>query len=151
MLLDDPVEVRQVTKFGKYRVEKMRYRVAAIRLLGGCCAVCGFRESMMALEIDHILGDGNVEDAVMAKPQMYMIVYKALFYNIPEAIVIVRERYQVLCCNHNKIKQHTLREYGDVLEMLKNTACIPRVRELRDIVDNYEARIIENGGFNVLH
>ncbi len=89
----------------KYNREKLRKilvqsKRAAYEKLGNVCVRCGFSDER-ALQIDHINGDGNMNNGRPGKGKRVTSVqiYKA----------ILREgetRFQILCANCNWIKRH---------------------------------------------
>lgn len=76
-------------------------RIRAINILGGKCKSCGF-DDMRALQIDHILGNGNKDR------ENKMVGYK-LYLEIINNLNS-RKKYQVLCANCNWIKRHDNKE-----------------------------------------
>jgi hypothetical protein len=78
-------------------------RNAVLQKLGGLCAVCGWND-WRALELDHINSDGS-EDRKIKRSWSYGD-YKRMLDD-PQ----LATRFQVLCCNHNRIKAHEAGEY----------------------------------------
>jgi hypothetical protein len=77
-------------------------RQQVIKLLGGKCKQCGFSD-LMALQIDHINGDGNKErKSVHCDTRM-----RKILKNENE-----RKRFQILCANCNFIKRYTNNEHN---------------------------------------
>ncbi len=75
-------------------------RAAAVTHLGDCCARCGF-DDPRALQIDHVLSDGNVDRNTKSTWQ----ILQSVLASIPG------ERFQLLCANCNWIKRHELGEH----------------------------------------
>lgn len=72
-------------------------------ILGRECVICGF-DDMRALQIDHINGDGADDRRKIGRKKILFSIIK----NPDEA----REKYQVLCANHNWIKRAENKEWS---------------------------------------
>lgn len=85
--------------------------------LGRRCAKCGFDQNVLALQIDHINGDGYVERAaVHGDGQRY---YNNILKNLK---IDGCDKYQILCANCNIIKKY------------ENNENKPRIYEHIDII-----------------
>lgn len=116
-----------------------RTRERVIELFGGKCAECNFSD-VRALDIDHIHGDGCIERTKFNSSQIWGMIISAFELNIPEALEIVRNRYQILCCNHHRIKTIKNRENDDnIMLQASNIGCIDHVRMLKKIIDTVKA------------
>lgn len=73
-----------------------RLRDEVLRLLGGKCVRCGF-DDPRALQVDHIEGGGGQEHKLINSSYTFN---KRIVDN-PER----RQKYQLLCANHNWIKK----------------------------------------------
>lgn len=67
-------------------------RKAAIDILGGKCAICGF-DDIRALEIDHINGGGQTDRKTRGARERYVAIAKGQ-----------TDGFQVLCSNCHSIK-----------------------------------------------
>lgn len=88
---------RQSAK-GKLAIERARLRVPLINILGGKCVMCGF-DNIIALELDHINGDGKLDRKTFGR-------YGTLryYYNNQDKL---KENIQVLCANCHRIKHRS--------------------------------------------
>lgn len=91
-------------KQGKLRDRKKALRYARIMRLsilekfGSVCRLCGYKDDLRALAIDHIHGGGHQE----LKPMSRTGYYRYLLNNG------THENYQTLCYNCNAIKGQTV-------------------------------------------
>lgn len=74
----------------------VRLRKAAIVALGGQCVRCGYKRNFLALQIDHIDGDGYRERHITNRRASYYTTLSRLGG---------QGRYQLLCANCNIIKR----------------------------------------------
>jgi hypothetical protein len=86
-----------IMNINKKSRHKTRMRV--IEKLGGKCVKCGF-DNWMALQIDHINGDGR-------KDKKYLDGY--ILNSSDDEI---KNNFQLLCANCNSIKRHENNEFG---------------------------------------
>jgi hypothetical protein len=77
------------------REYKKRIRKAALDLMGGKCAKCGFSD-YRALQIDHVSGDGYKDRLNTTKNYCNVVM---------ESIKNKENKYQLLCANCNWIKK----------------------------------------------
>jgi hypothetical protein len=92
-------EILERTKQNR-RIRRAKEKEKVLQILGGQCARCGYSDPR-ALCVDHINGDGYLEKA------RHYEYFKAIISDPEEA----KNRYQILCCNCNRIKQHDNQEY----------------------------------------
>jgi RNase P subunit RPR2 len=78
----------------KGRDERIRLKVAIFAKHNNKCAHCGFLDQR-ALQIDHIFGDGQTDNAD----------HRGLGF-LRKVLADVAGRYQLLCANCNWIKRH---------------------------------------------
>ena len=84
------------------REKHQENRLNAVMALGGKCVKCGMND-YRCLQIDHINGGGSKEVREISSYSRY----KWIVDNIEEA----KNKYQILCANHNWIKRF---ENGEV-------------------------------------
>lgn len=82
-------------------MDRLRERV--LQKLGGVCRKCGFSDHR-ALQIDHVYNDGFKQRDARGK----LLVGRALF--LKEVLLDTQGRFQLLCANHNMIKEYELRK-----------------------------------------
>ena len=75
---------------------KQRVRLEAIALLGGSCVHCGVNDPVV-LNIDHVQDDGAQERRKLSPSQFCSRLIQGL---------LLREKYQLLCCNCNWRKEY---------------------------------------------
>ncbi|GAH81460.1 unnamed protein product, partial [marine sediment metagenome] len=89
-------------KTGQKKLERYhKLRLKALKILGGECAICGINNPHL-LNIDHINGKENDDFKKNNIPFLRMIV---------ENPKKAKERYQILCWNHNMLKYQYPEEY----------------------------------------
>ena len=88
----DKAKARSRKRNEYFRKYAEKFRLKALKELGGKCKRCGFSD-WRALEIDHINGGGGKEWTNINRKTRYEMVTKN------------PERYQVLCANCNTIKK----------------------------------------------
>jgi hypothetical protein len=86
----------------KYRGATNPLKQKVFDILGNACTICGFNDKR-ALQFDHINGDGYLE---RKKLRSGMGLWRS-FIRDPK----IKERIQVLCCNHNWIKRYENNEH----------------------------------------
>lgn len=83
---------------------RRKQRNEALCVLGGKCVVCGITDTRM-LQIDHIEAAFAIEDRALGRVQHKL-------YNFVRVMrKAARQRYQVLCANHNWLKRYDRREF----------------------------------------
>ena len=85
-----------------------KVRIQAIEKLGGGCIICGF-DDIRALQIDHVNGNGAEE---RRKFDTRKTENPGGNYHIYKRVLGSPEDYQILCANHNKIKQIVENEHA---------------------------------------
>ncbi len=88
-------------KFNKIKRDK---RIFLINFLGAKCNICGYKENMKALQVDHIKSDGHIQRKTKG------MTNTCLFYC--NNLHLVKENIQILCANCNKIKQIDSKEFN---------------------------------------
>jgi hypothetical protein len=79
------------------RKERARLRGKILDLLGNKCAICGF-ENPLVLQIDHVNGGGNQEaNRFSSNLQYYAFILRQIQKGSKD--------YQLLCANHNVLKE----------------------------------------------
>lgn len=78
-------------------------RISLLRILGNECVLCGYNTNDLALQIDHINGNGSDERRIHGNTMMY----KKYICN-PE---LAKSKLQILCANCNQIKKIMNREH----------------------------------------
>lgn len=95
------------------RQERFAVRREILGLLGGQrCAHCGYDKDWRALCIDHINSDGRTDEKVEGKNNQW--AFKNALRD-PDFLAAARLKYQVLCCNCNRIKQHEKQEFPGII------------------------------------
>src|ERR1700689_788617 len=76
------------------------------------------------------LGDSNIEKVSFSRERIFQFIIDSFELNIPDALEIIKLRYQILCVKCHKIK--TIEERQDYLLLsASNLGCIQQVRKLR--------------------
>ena len=89
-------------KKNKQRIRYMNlWKSKVFKILGESCVNCGFSDKR-ALQIDHINGDGYLENRKRNA---------AHYRKVVESVLREEKRYQILCCNCNWIKRHENNEH----------------------------------------
>src|ERR1700684_4163993 len=83
---------------------KPNNRSKVVLYLGNCCNKCGYNEDMRLLEFDHIFGDANIEKVSFSRERIFQFIIDSFELNIPDALEIIKLRYQILCVKCHKIK-----------------------------------------------
>lgn len=79
-------------------------------LLGNKCAVCGF-DDVRALQIDHVAGNGNTDRRSKTGAKR-STGYGYTFFKKILADPDAKNKYQILCANHNWIKRVENKEFA---------------------------------------
>jgi len=98
----DP-EFREKKRLGILKFRNLWKRKSFL-LLGSKCTKCGFLDER-ALQIDHIKGDGHRDKDVRSNTWGY---YKTVY----DSVVMLENKYQLLCANCNWIKRIENNETG---------------------------------------
>ena len=85
------------------RERRSQVRKSVVQSLGGKCCKCGFSDER-ALQIDHVVGDGNLERTKNG--------YRSGYYvRVLVSFLKKENKYQLLCANCNWIKKVENKEH----------------------------------------
>jgi len=99
------ISLKRLTNPKPSRHSSSKLHAKVIDYLGGKCVRCEFTDKR-ALQIDHIFGGGTKE--INSGGGAYYKYLKDILVNTK-----AREKFQVLCANHNAIKRSENHEYGN--------------------------------------
>lgn len=94
---------------------RRRTRVEIINLLGDKCVDCGYSEDYRALQIDHINGDGHLEEG-RSRPTYY------------KKVLANPDKYALRCANCNRLKQLFNEEFRQRSSYVRQTPDPDRLR-----------------------
>lgn len=102
-------EYQRLKKNNRQKERRHFFKHKVFELLGGpICNKCGYTQDIRALQIDHILGDGYLDNKQSRNASYYQRIL-----NNSEA----KMRYQILCANCNQIKKFENNEHNKVTRL----------------------------------